>query len=91
MFGSDEKSGMGMPGPAMAAKMMSRVPMMMGSRLSEMCGKDRKVFLFESVREMLADYSGEMTDEEYQLLVEELTGTLKERPTPSKDAGNSCC
>ena len=93
MFGNkNDSASMGtMPGPAMAAKMMQRMPMMAASMLSGMSGKDKKEFLFETVQEMVAGFSEAMTDKEYKVFIEELASSLKERPSPQEESGTGCC
>ena len=98
MFGGKDQNmakpmgeGMGMPGPAMAARMMQMMPMMAGSMLSEMSGEDSKSYLFEMVGNLIARSTVDLTDEEYASLVKELTENLSERKTTEGKSEQSCC
>lgn len=98
MFGKKDQNGsnpmgegMGMPGPAMAARMMQMMPMMAGSMLSEMSGEDSKNYLFEMVGNLVAKSTADLTDEEYASLVKELAENLSERKTTQENSGQSCC
>ena len=98
MFGSKDQKGsspmnggMGMPGPAMAAKMMQMMPMMAGSILSEMSGENREDYLLEMVGNLVARSTADMTDEEYSSLIDELTESLRERKPAQEETKQNCC
>ncbi|MCP4647914.1 MAG: hypothetical protein GY852_09325 [bacterium] len=98
MFGNNDQNGsnpmgggMGMPGPAMASRMMQMMPMMAGGMLSEMSGEDRKTYLLEMVSNLVAKSTSDMPDTEYSTLVEELSSLLRKRETPESETKQSCC
>jgi len=89
MFGNN--TGGGMPGPAMASKMMQMMPMMASQMLSECSGEDRKIFLADTVRAIVARVTEGMTDQEYAEVVEELCSSLQQRTPSGKTPGTGCC
>ncbi len=98
MFGNKDQNGtnpmgggMGMPGPAMAARMMQMMPMMAGNMLSDMSGEDKKEYILEMVGNLVTKSSADMTDDEYASLVEELAASLRERKTTQEKSEQSCC
>ncbi|MCK5133338.1 MAG: hypothetical protein KAR40_14450 [Candidatus Sabulitectum sp.] len=98
MFGSKDQKDtnqmfgeMGMPGPAMAARMMQMMPMMAGGMLSEMSGENRKDYLLEMVGKLVARSTADITDEEYSSLIDELTESLRERKPAQDESPQGCC
>lgn len=78
----------GMPGPAMAARMMQQMPVMAGQMLSECAGEDKTEYLMEMVQEMVSRATGNMSDEEYGKLIDTLSEKLGKRE-PASPSG--CC
>jgi len=88
MFG--DKNG-GMPGPAMASRMMQMMPMMAGRMLSECSGEDRGEYLIEMVCRMVGQTTEGMEEKEYQALVESISEKLKKREPVSDSPSGNCC
>ena len=88
MFNMDGK-GKGMPGPAMAARMMQQMPMMAGQMLSECAGEDKIEYLTDMVQQMVSQATSDMSDEEYRNLIDSLAAKLREREPGSPSTG--CC
>lgn len=88
MFGDKNR---GMPGPAMAARMMQTMPMMAGRMLSECAGEDRSEYITEMVCRMVAQGSEDMEEREYQALVESISERLRKREPVTDTPSGSCC
>ena len=87
MFG--DKNG-GMPGPAMASRMMQMMPMMAGRMLSECSGEDRGEYLTEMVCRMVAQNTEGMEEKDYQNLIDSIGKKLRKRE-PVSDTPSGCC
>lgn len=87
MFGGKN----GMPGPAMASRMMQMMPMMAGQMLSECAGEDRGEYLTEMVCRMVSQGTEGMEDEDYLALVESISEKLRKREPIAEEPAGGCC
>lgn len=84
-----DMNGKGMPGPAMAAKMMQQMPMMASQMLSECAGEEKEEALMNTVQQIVSQVTSDMCDEDYSNLVDSLTARLRDRSKTPPTTG--CC
>jgi hypothetical protein len=85
------ENGRGMPGPAMASRMMQMMPMMASQMLSDCAGEDRKEFLAETVKAIVTRATEGMTNDEYNSIVEHLHESLVQRSSEKSAPEKGCC
>ena len=88
MFGT--RNG-GMPGPAMASRMMQMMPMMAGRMLSECGGEDPAEYLADMVCQLVAQGTEGMSDEDYLGLVDTISEKLRNREPATGTGPKGCC